>query len=194
MPTGLIYIATNKTNGMCYVGQTTNTMARRKRCGYNKYFTNAQKKYEFDWVEIPVHVDMLDTIERLYIKTCNSVFPNGYNFELGGNGKKEVSAETRRKMSEASKGKKKPKRTPEHCKAIGDRQRGRKKSRSHCKALSRAHISYSYTITKPDGTVETTNNMRKYCKENGLTNSLMQYVAQGKYKQHKGYTVTRRAI
>ena len=53
---GIIYKATNKKNGKVYVGQTTNTLERRKRghkdraknTNYNSHFHNAIRKYGFD--------------------------------------------------------------------------------------------------------------------------------------------------
>jgi len=39
------------------------------------------------------------------------VYPNGYNFESGGNANKEISPKTRQKMSDAAKGRKMSEKT-----------------------------------------------------------------------------------
>jgi hypothetical protein len=51
--------------------------------------------------------------------------------------------------------------------------------------------SKQWVITSPEGISTIITSLNKFCKENGLTNSTMHYVANGKYKHHKGWTVTR---
>lgn len=48
-----------------------------------------------------------------------------------------------------------------------------------------------WRINCPDGTVVETNNLRYYCQEKGLIDSLMVRVANGKSSHHKGYTCER---
>lgn len=112
----IIYKAINKTNGKEYIGQTTRSLGKRKSAhitaaltvGEDSYFYNALRKYgpdNFDWAV----VDQCDTIEELnrletyYIKKYDS-FENGYNLNYGG-GNRQMSEETKRKISEAKKGK-----------------------------------------------------------------------------------------
>ncbi len=66
---------------------------------------------------------------------------------------------------------------------------GRKASPETLKKLSDRSIKYRYTIKNPEGQIFTTNNMKKFCEENNLTARLMTSVAQGRYKQHKGWQV-----
>lgn len=115
----LIYKITNNINNKVYIGQTTNSLNERIREYRNEYKHNpnsrpiirAMNKYGFNNFnfEIIDETDSklkLDELERKYIKEYNSLITqNGYNVELGGNGKGKHSKETRRKISEAQIGK-----------------------------------------------------------------------------------------
>lgn len=68
-------------------------------------------------------------------------------------------------------------------KKLGDRLSEEQKEKSHYK--------YNYTITTPDGTIITTKNLKKYCKDNGLNQRNMWLVASGRVKTCKGYKVKR---
>ena len=100
----VIYCITNKINGKQYVGQTTYSMYGRwlyhlKRA--NKYFLNSIKKYGKENFDI-TQIDQASTIEELnekekyWIKELNTVFPHGYNFEIGG--KNSLSHSTTKKL------------------------------------------------------------------------------------------------
>jgi hypothetical protein len=66
---------------------------------------------------------------------------------------------------------------------------GRRPTPETLKKLSNRSIKYRYVIKNPNGDIFTTNNMKKFCEENNLTARLMTSVAQGRYKQHKGWQV-----
>lgn len=108
-----VYCHTNKTNGKKYVGITIQTLNQRWRQGkgYGKTspIYKAIKHYGWDGFDHDVLLDGLSydeacEAEKSFIKELNSLVPNGYNLELGGNSKKQCSEETKRKMSEARKG------------------------------------------------------------------------------------------
>lgn len=115
---GCIYIIKNTINGKCYVGQTTKSVDRRISNHFSKsssclLLSNAIKKYGSDAFTVEILHDgildiFLDDLEITEIKNRNTLVPNGYNIEKGGHANKKVSNETRKKLSEALKGKKNP--------------------------------------------------------------------------------------
>lgn len=99
---GYIYIATNKQNGMKYIGQTTTTINSRwsaHKCASkssNLYFHNAIKYYgenNFNIEELlntssttkPELVEKLNVLEIDFISKFNTTYPLGYNLTIGGN-------------------------------------------------------------------------------------------------------------
>ena len=125
-----IYMHRNKTNGMCYVGQTRQKPEDRWDwgCGYKAKrgsLLGAAIK-EFGWgnfehiiLETGLTAEEANAAERKYIAEYNTITPNGYNTESGGKiGYKfseyiiekernrkpwTLSEETKKKMSEARK-------------------------------------------------------------------------------------------
>lgn len=94
----LIYKITNKLDGFAYIGQTTNSFERRYDCGKwwkytsNDHLMHAVNKYgiknfviEFLAENVPSQEE-LDRLEIDFIKTHNTLHPNGYNFQPGGSG------------------------------------------------------------------------------------------------------------
>ena len=119
----LIYKITNNVNNKIYIGQTTKTLKERisnyeREVKYTKGrkerpISKAMKKYGFENFTFEVIEDNistqaeLDKKERYYIQYFNSLInQNGYNIELGGNGRGKHSEETKRKISEAQLGEK----------------------------------------------------------------------------------------
>ncbi len=111
--TGEIYKITNLSNDKIYIGQTHSYTAKgeisgyKKRCNahmrsaFNKNWNkkcralySAIRKYGKDNFKIElleiVNVDDLDKKEKYYIKTNDSLSPNGYNLIDGGNKWKEI--------------------------------------------------------------------------------------------------------
>jgi predicted GIY-YIG superfamily endonuclease len=60
--------------------------------------------------------------------------------------------------------------------------------------LRERNMKYVYTITHPNGFVETSNCLRDWCRDNGIRQNCMQRVSSGQRKHHKGYRCTRVAI
>lgn len=110
-----IYIFTNKINGKVYVGETMNIydrMSRHRLMKDKTYFHNALRKYGWENFQIEIEyfpnfckINLLDLEEEL-IKRFNSLIPQGYNICKRGTDRTGVkaSAETRKKMSDALKG------------------------------------------------------------------------------------------
>lgn len=122
----LIYKHTSP-SGKSYIGQTNNYNKRIKRHFYEgcTALYNAIKKYGWDNLKHEILRDNLtleeaNYWEKFYIKTHNTLYPNGYNLRTGGDNSlhsdyskkkmsekkknKVYSSETRMKMSESSKG------------------------------------------------------------------------------------------
>jgi len=112
----IVYKATNITNNKSYIGQTIFDLNVRIKSHLieakndNLPFHNALLKYkdEFIWnvlVECESK-DELDELEFHYIKQYDTLFPNGYNMTLGGEGTYGwiPSKETREKISTSLKG------------------------------------------------------------------------------------------
>ena len=123
----IIYKATNKINGKCYIGQTRHSLDARKnahlKCakkGVKTHFYHAIRKYgaeNFEW-EIICSVNdkkHLNELETFYITKYDSI-KNGYNMVDGGDNnimdiesvktkhdKIMQSAEVRKKISESMK-------------------------------------------------------------------------------------------
>lgn len=111
----IIYKITNKINGKVYIGQTICSLKTRWRQHCNTDIPtaihSAIKKYGRDMftveqIDTACDRDELDVKEVYWIKFYNSLSPNGYNLETGGNKNHIVSEETRRKIIEANKGRK----------------------------------------------------------------------------------------
>ena len=111
-----IYLVTNTINGKQYVGQT---ITKYSKLGHGHAVRDAYKKYgrknfTYETIVSGISCEMfLDYAEKFWIKTLDTMVPNGYNLEFGGKrGKivnhkpnlgKKASAETKAKMSESQK-------------------------------------------------------------------------------------------
>ena len=105
-----IYRITNKINGKTYIGQHKYKKLNDKYMGSGKLIIKAKNKYgienfkkeilEFD---IP-DVDLANDWEQMYILFERAKGKAEYNIANGGNGIGTVSEETKRKLSEALKG------------------------------------------------------------------------------------------
>lgn len=221
---GLIYQITNKINGKKYIGQTKRTLecrVREHKRDFNRlnfYLYSALRKYDFEnfqWsiLEDNIQPEDLNDREKYWIKELNTFAPNGYNLTSGGGQGREVSLETRRKISNSRKGivfseehrrnmsiaRKSKTFSEQHKRSLSLAQIGRKHSqetkdkiglKSKNRKQSEEQIlnkSLYYQITDPEGNIFTIQNLRKFCRENNLNNSALIKVSQGKHSQHKNY-------
>ncbi len=110
----VIYMHKNKTNGKIQIGQTCQDPRDRWDNGWGQktqhpFFDDIQKQ---GWKEGFEHIILEEDLtqeeanerETYYIKEYNSLYPNGYNLEIGG-GKhfKEISELTKQRLSEKVK-------------------------------------------------------------------------------------------
>jgi group I intron endonuclease len=116
-----IYKITNIVNGKVYIGQTGQDVEARfiqHRCCLrhnrhaNGHLQNAWNKYgpdNFLFEVLDSNVDALniDTLERRWINQYDALNPErGYNMQSGGGARRFNSEETKRKISQKNKGKK----------------------------------------------------------------------------------------
>lgn len=195
--TGIIYKATNKINGKVYIGQTVCSFHKRKLKHFSKanekkpsmHFHRALKKYgksNFTWeiIENCNSKQELDDMEFHYIKQYDS-FKNGYNMTFGGEGTigRVCKESTKRKISKTKTGVK----FDAEMRAKWSRvHKGRKKSKSHVKAVAKS-VSRYWEITYPNGDVITIRNLEEFCRNNDLTPSGLAHVAYGRRTHHKGF-------
>ena len=143
---GTIYKITNTLNGKAYIGQTHSPKKRIQEHfrGYGStLLKQAIQKYGRDVFTVDILYDgvlpiFLDELEKDCIKRFDTVAPNGYNLETGGNRNKTLSAETRAKISAAHKGRKLKPLSPEHRAKIAESNRRRTISPETRKKLSEA--------------------------------------------------------
>ena len=149
---GIIYKATGP-SGLVYIGQTINSLATRKahhalrtkkgdkRSAFHiALLEHGFSAFQWEQIDTAETAEELDAKEKHWIAHYQSDNPaHGYNGTDGGI-KTVYSPETRRKISEAKKGKpngKKGKRyTPEHCRHISEANKGRVISEEHRRKIS----------------------------------------------------------
>lgn len=129
-----IYKITNKVNGKVYIGQTINFRKRskehfstlRKNIHRNSYLQHSYNKYgeaafQINIIKVCSHEE-LDELEIHYIKKYNSLNKNvGYNMLTGGNERRIIPEEVKKKIGLAHKGRK---NTLEHNKNISLGRKG----------------------------------------------------------------------
>lgn len=113
-----VYLHINKVNGKIYVGQTRKTPKARWQngTGYRTqtHFWASICKYGWDNFEHRIVASDLtqreaNLIEKMLIERLDAMNPEkGYNKDSGGNGRRFVSEETRRKISLSHIGEKNP--------------------------------------------------------------------------------------
>lgn len=169
---GVIYKATNKIDGKAYIGYSSSWPLRKKvherlagRDG--GYFHNALNKHgldAFDWFILLSDATLNDEIQLIQEHGTYWETGKGYNLTRGGEGKLgyKTSAETRKKISDAHKGKevtanqlqtlrenarrmKIEGHTPVAKAKISAAFKGKPKSEAHRKAISENHASKKET-------------------------------------------------
>ena len=128
---GFVYKITNTVNGKSYIGISIHEPEKQRIRNHlsgngNRILSKAVEKYGRDAfvseiLEENVFPEFLPDLEIVYIAKFNTVAPHGYNLTTGGETAKEVSAETRQKLSEANKGR------PSHMKGKTRSLRDRRK-------------------------------------------------------------------
>ena len=183
-------------NGKVYIGQTVQKLKNRlyahcndsfyvKDSGFNNHKSRAIRKYMTFEVEVLYQGDDLDIQEINYIKEYNSTNQEyGYNIESGGSLNKIVSEETKRKISEANKGRivseetrrkmseaqkgqkghKGIKHSEEHKRKIGESNKGKIFSEEHKRKIAKSNAK-SIIVTELSTGIETKFDCVKFASE-----------------------------
>lgn len=212
-----------------YVGQTKNLKRRELQHKYcikskkSKYYNDLKYRKARKLIREGVPFTMIPLLENLSAEEANKkeeeliAFWRGrttlYNLTDGGYGRRgyKASAETRKKISEAKKGTKRP-HTEETKRLISERKKGKPLSDNHKKALKKAwetreplsEVSHEkasktsrgkinikvVTVYAPDGTeYQTHKGVSDFCREHDLSCPLLLKVIDGKRHHHRGWTV-----
>lgn len=130
----ILYKITNILNNKIYIGQT---IQLNHKLRWNSHINNAKlnkngdaitqaiRKYGKDNFKFEIickvnSIEELNKLEEEYIKTCNSLCPNGYNIKFGGKNQKLPDI-VKQKISKSLKGhvcSKKGKKRPNISKAL----------------------------------------------------------------------------
>lgn len=214
---GVIYKATNKISGKSYIGQTIQSLSKRKSNHVmdaelyrdNMYFHKAIRKYgrnNFEW-EILFECYTIDELNKKEIHFIEKykTFTDGYNLTIGGEGVpgrsgelaamygKKHTDESKRKIGNAHKG---LRHSKEAKIKMSKAKKGKKLSESHKRNLRNIQRgkdnirSKKFIITRPDGKETIAHGLIEFCRnytEDKLNYKCLSACATGKQKQHKGY-------
>lgn len=108
---GVIYKITNLVNGKCYIGQTISAINHRfnqhiyksKEKNIERIISKAIRKYgkenfKIEEISVAYTQEQLNFAEEFYIKSFNTISPNGYNLMSISEGYGRHSEETKQKM------------------------------------------------------------------------------------------------
>jgi group I intron endonuclease len=220
---GNIYICTNLINGKQNVGQTMREVKERikeHKNGSNptSILHKAIKKYgikNFKWVSFSCPEEDLDWTETFLIKELNTLVPNGYNLDNGGNKQKHRHEMTKQKIGLKAKerfkikenhptfglhryGKDSPHYGHKHTEEWKKKQSKRMKGKfvgeknpnygNHKLAGKNNPAARPVILISPKGEKFELSCYIPFCKEHNLTQSAICGVLQGKRKHHKGWT------
>ena len=164
MRTGYIYRIWNKESGKSYVGQCA-FKPFSWRCRIKAHFKgqdkqcraihSAIKKYgrdafDYEILHTDVPMDALRDLENSTIVAYDTIAPNGYNLTAGGEGG-AMSEETKRKIGNANRGKK---RSPEFIEQMRKDRTGRKASSETRAKMSESQMGRPGTTTGKKLSVE----------------------------------------
>ena len=222
---GYIYLITNTVNNKRYVGQTLceDIETRWKQHKIHKprsvggYIYNAYKKYGIDKFKFQIICICFDEdcnrFEEEYIKNMNTLAPNGYNLQTGGNNfrthpdtkkklseintGKKLSEITKKKLSELSKGEKNSQFgrkwtqeeidaiwTPEFRENRSKKMSGVKSSNYQVKSINRKAVGM---YNMKDNLLKTFDCITDASKETGASQGSISGVCRGTQKSAGGY-------
>ena len=142
---GYVYKITNKVNNKAYIGISINEPTKGRIQNHlsgrgNRIIARAVKKYgkdafTYEVLEADVFDEFLPDLEVFYVAHFNTVCPHGYNLTHGGEGAGKFSEASRRKISEAKRGRS---LSVEHRRKISEGNRGKTMSAEARRKMSEA--------------------------------------------------------
>lgn len=222
----IVYGIYNTANGKWYVGQTIHQFCGRYAGNKwdlhttNKYFKNSVVRYGRDKFKVfllernVLTQDALNELEKKHIQEKRAIFPDGYNFESGGQRyEKRVHAVSRKKMSLAHLERRRKSQflfdkggtkhyfenestfAREHeldPRTVGMLLHGKL---NRYKGWNRGDVivdkpfkhSKLYKLVGPDGTKYEFYNMCEFARQHDLCDSALYSVTVGRALQHKGF-------
>ena len=169
---GYIYRITDLTNGKCYIGQHKydKPVLDPKYHGSSYILRNQIKAHPERFLEellmICATLEEANYFETYFIEHMNTIHPNGYNLNNGGNIHKPTK-EVREKISKANKGRK---QTKEEIERRVEKMRGRKHSQETKRKMSESakgkHIGqtpWNKGIKRTDTVGEKNGRYKKIC-------------------------------
>ena len=125
---GYIYLVTDTTNGMQYVGQHHYHIEGELDPSYHgsgiiisKIYKKRPETLKEEYIKTCYSEEEMCSDEQYYIKVFKTLWPNGYNLTEGGEGC-AACEETRKKISESNKGKT---LSEEHRRKLSEAKKGR---------------------------------------------------------------------
>lgn len=192
----IIYLIKNKINGKKYIGQTIRSLElrwkehlRRKDdfLIHKAIMKYGKDNFEIELVEKTSVFSKLNNLERYYIKTLDTLMPNGYNMTSGGS---EITKEIRKKISLKTKGKKKRPWTQREKDAQSERLKGKKRTgkalENHNLAMRTKGHSKMVSVRDQNGIIY--RSIREAARELGMSHRSVLRVLKGKQKETKGYS------
>ena len=199
-----LYMIINTVNEKRYIGITTQSLMQRWRehiyrfrsgtrdhklyQAMRKYGVENFTFYKLESFPSQYSVEYVKGVEVCAIKHYDS-FNNGYNMTEGGD---MISDETRRKISEAHKGKPHDWNGWDSGVRRANSAYHKKPSEYVAKGADNSSAK-EYTVQFPDGRVETVKGMAAFCRKHGLSFNLMLAVLYGKQTHHKGFVCLARS-
>lgn len=211
-----IYKITNKINNKVYVGQTSKSIEERfaRHCSEARWANTksmpivfAIKKYGCEYFSVNLLEELsnkatqkeIDEREIYWVNALDTFSPKGYNLKAGqANGR--LSEETKKKIGESNRGKKRSKETKlklslshkgkkpstETRAKMSNYWKGKKPHQNTIKASIKASQK-TYMLFAPDGKKVKITNMAKFCRENNLQKTNMCQLVNGKINSYKGW-------
>jgi len=194
----IIYKITNQVNDKVYIGQTRQSLSRRRSEHIHRLKANERqhKLYRairkhglenFFWEEFitVLNDSYLDDLEMESIAEYNS-FNRGYNSTPGGD---TLSDATKLIISEKMKGRK---ITWSH-KIVTSRKLNGNYPKKGFGGFGADHkASKKYQARTPKGDIVVFDGLRQFCRDNGLSHNLLLSTLSGEQSHHKGYILLKR--